>query len=536
MARVRRGTLMRGISPIGIVIVVSLALWQQAAQAQNTKCTSDSEAANKTVWPRPDSKTDTLTGQVVPQYAPASTCACADKDPWSSCAFRKLKKGASATWNSTGAGTLADDILSKMNMTSSDGDYTNVRNQLLKLIYNNGAANSFSKNVCAGGPVRLSRVAINNVASKTPFFKYDPTTSKCPNNMKVIPPSLDGKNWTVTTTDAFKYINYYPFNLGPFHGFCFGCDVRQFRWCVAAAAGANALSYDSSINDLNDYIKTRINDPFFAAQPGDPFRGYQYCPDRPNLKTTLQNYLGTFQVKGSGRIWFENAGGVEATAFMKINTDITRDAPNGLHTFGGDCIHLTSVEESAYYCYEKNSTTLADPAQKCPNLGASTSYADLKSKVDGFRSQNAYIRAEVIASSSSDYNSDNAGNHPAPYCMKNFEKLSDDRAEAAISALNLSTDRNGSLEGGIKRVTKRTGGTNGDGTSGPCAYKCNETSGTKCTESWNNIPAKDLEVNRFVAVKVYGRDKTGIQSGTSLNYATAARQCYSIDLTCDYYE
>ena len=93
------------------------------------------------------------------------------------------------------------------------------------------------------------------------------------------------------------------------------------------------------------------------------------------------------------------------------------------------------------------------------------------------------LKLSIITSSSSDNNS-------SPFCAKDFLSLSRKRADAVKKILESALDDNVEFYVDYK-------GYNGDGTSGPCAYKLNDNGSMS-----DDKIAKDLEKYRSVYIKI----------------------------------
>lgn len=161
-------------------------------------------------------------------------------------------------------------------------------------------------------------------------------------------------------------------------------------------------------------------------------------------------------------------------------------------------------------------------------------FTNLKSCVGAKIGSGFVISSVNIQASSSRLN--NTQDAATAFCRKGFYALAKARGDAVKTAV---TNVLGSSLGSAK-ITVDPSGTNGDGSSGPCPYRCQDPNSTTCTEEldtsrFSSLTEAQSKLQEYqfvrIGVKLKGTSNTPQPSDGKWSISPI-RECYDLNIAC----
>lgn len=298
---------------------------------------------------------------------------------------------------------------------------------------------------------------------------------------------------------------------------------------------SNSSSVDGKVTaseSKNQSMASQYSSAFKSALSSGFAPTLEYCPNLQDRSTQIKQALATLtgaSAKPNIPNLVKGKGEFDGLLSMVLGGTINQT-----------CTHVGNIE------FDDNTATIATTS------GNNSIFATINSCVGS----DSVEKIEITASSNSENNTA-AGNTGNPkYCAKEFDRLSADRALSMLDrlkiGLNLTCEapitaykalasgkqfyfiKNNPLKctkaGKQIKVSFSTGGLNGDGTSGPCAYKCTVNAQGDCTESKRTGLDSLLQAAKYARVSV---TKSMGSAGVAEKYhIKAARNCYGLILGC----
>ncbi len=439
-----------------------------------------------------------------------------DANPWRSCAYRNKSNLNLPIWNATEAENKAKDTILKMR-----GDNT------ADSIALNGIKfwlTAYSRKYCQNKEVNVG-VTEGNTRTTTRAF------------------------WNITQAQLTRTNGY---DCGILNGEILTLnggsnDTNTFRRCIytglrndSAYNGSNRFlraNMLTAITDSFNQLKTEyidvVNEKLKCYADGydsdNPVQMLEYCPAWAVNLASSNGILNSGPIFGVGSVSSSRLA-ASITSYVNVGNQIVQDAKTyGIHTFPGGCVHTkrTNVNETESLKFISNTVNPVGGGDLC---------AKVTSLFQAYATKT--ISKVIIIPSSSSLN------NTANYYPKAFSKLSEDRANAILNCMRTNSitsslfNPNGTSvrRDGEIAVEVRKGGINGDGTSGPCAYKCRDPipgdSADACAEVTANVELAKLTENQRVYIYVGANEGTGGFAARGIS-ASAAVSCYNIQLACN---